>query len=99
MKYNYEYKIKGKDYFLNNLRGFSVKYLSPTNNLGSRVKITDTRHKKSVVLGYDYSIGDITKQAIKFLEDKEISINGMTNNETTQEMKLLSLDFSTQIKD
>tara|TARA_Y100000361_G_scaffold85662_1_gene76107 strand:+ start:186 stop:488 length:303 start_codon:yes stop_codon:yes gene_type:complete len=98
MNYNYEYKINKESYFLNNLRGFKVKFMGATNYLGSRVKILDTRHNKSVVLSYDYSIGDIVKQSIKYLDDQGISINGMTHNEKTKEYTLLSLDFSTSLK-
>ena len=98
MKYNYEYKVSNESYKLNNLRGFKVKYLGATNFLGSRVKITDTRHNKSVTLSYDYSIGDIVKQAIKYLDDRDIIIEGMSNDERTNEYNLLSLNFGTQLK-
>ena len=98
MEYNYGYKISNKSYKFNNLRGFKIKYLGATNYLGSRVKITDTRHNKSITLSYDYSIGDIAKQAIKYLSDRDIKIEGMSNDERTNEYNLLSLNFGTQIK-
>lgn len=98
MEYNYEYKINSESYKLNNLRGFKVKYLGATNHRGSRVKIVDTRHERQVEMSYDYSIGDIIKQAIKYLADNKISVEGMTNNESKGEYTLLSLDFSTPLR-
>lgn len=95
MEYNYEYKINKETYPLNNLRGFKVKYLGATDYRGTRVKITDTRHSLSVTLSYDYSIGDILKQAIKYLSDNEIKVEGMTHDEKTKDYTLLSLDFKT----
>ena len=43
MAKNYEVKLRQKKYKLNHFRMFVVKYLSPTDHHGSRVKITDTR--------------------------------------------------------
>ena len=98
MKHNYEYRINKKPVRLNHLRGFVVKYLSPTNYRGSRVKITDTRHHNSVVLSYDYSIGHTTKQAIEHLLSRGISCDAFTSDDDKNLTTVLSLDFATPLK-
>ena len=97
---NYEYRIPTikKPVKLNHLRGFVVKYLSPTDFRGSRVKITDTRHRESVVLSYDYRIGHTTQQAIDYLLKCGISCDAFTSNDTTNLTTILSLDFETPLK-
>ena len=97
---NYEYRIPTikKPVKLNHLRGFVVKYLSPTDYRGSRVKITDTRHQESVILSYDYQIGHTTQQAIAHLLNRGISCNAFTSDDNKNLTTILSLDFATPLK-
>jgi len=97
---NYEYRIPTikKPVKLNHLRGFVVKYLSPTNYRGSRVKITDTRHQKGVVLSYDYQIGHTTQQAMAHLLKCGISCDAFTSDDNKNLTTILSLDFATPLK-
>ena len=83
---------------MQNLRMFEVKYLGPTNHRGSRVKITDTRFKKSVTLSKSYNYDDILDQAKDFLKSKGIELVSRSWNESTGTDYLLTNDFQTQIK-
>ena len=57
---------------LPNYRQFKVTFLSPNNTRGARVKITEPKRQTqktiSVVLSYDYAIGDIEQQAVNHLD-------------------------------
>jgi hypothetical protein len=44
-----------------------VKYLGPTNTLGSRVKLTFPRYAKSIVIPYDYTLSRTDDMAIAHL--------------------------------
>tara|TARA_R110000822_G_scaffold21770_2_gene68951 strand:+ start:250 stop:549 length:300 start_codon:yes stop_codon:yes gene_type:complete len=57
-----------------NYRQFKVKFVSPTNHRGARVKIYEPKRYRdykstSVTLSYDYEIGDVLQQAINWLID------------------------------
>lgn len=95
-KPNYNLKISGKNYELNHLRLFKVKYLCPTNTKGSRVKITDTKHNKSITLGYDYKHSDIRDQVIEYLTNKGITIDSFSSD--SNNIFIMSTNHSTQIK-
>lgn len=67
-------KINKEYYKLRNYRCISVKYLGPTNHLGSRVKLTceNTSEnmagcKESRVFSYDHVYSNIGEQAFKLL--------------------------------
>jgi hypothetical protein len=62
-----------------NYRQFKVKGLPPTNTLGRRVQITETRRyndqkTRFVTLPYDYEIGDIQEHALRYLRDRGFNI-------------------------
>jgi len=64
---------------INNYRQLKIKYISPTNNRGSRLCIyepkrynTDTT--KRIYLSYDYAISCIQEQAFKYLQEKGFNI-------------------------
>jgi hypothetical protein len=66
-------------YSIPNYRQFKVKYLGATTYRGARVKIYEPKRynddkEKSVVLSYDYEIGDILEQAIIWLTEKGFKI-------------------------
>ncbi len=59
-------------YQVQNLRQIKVKYISPTNNRGARVKIYEPKRynndsTQSKTFSYSYKYGDIQKQAYKIL--------------------------------
>jgi len=64
-----------------NMRAIRVKYLPPTNNKGSRIKIIEQMYDDadSITLSYNYAIGDGTEQAIQYLQSKGINILGKSN--------------------
>tara|TARA_R100001129_G_scaffold164936_1_gene131316 strand:- start:342 stop:647 length:306 start_codon:yes stop_codon:yes gene_type:complete len=99
MKTNYQIKLKGKDLFLNHLRGIEIKYLAPTNYKGSRVKIYDTRHEVSKIISYDYSYNNARDIGIEYLLKRGIEIDSMTYNEKTHIHTILTKDFATSIKE
>ena len=78
MKKNYQIRLKGKDLFLNHLRGIEIKYLAPTYHRGSRVKIYDTRHEVSKIISYDYSYNNARDVGINYLMERGIKIDSMT---------------------
>lgn len=87
-----------KEYTLNHLRAFNVKCLPTTNFKGTRVLINDLRHKKRIILSYDYEIGNIKNQAFKFLNDLGIKVNSFYYNEKDYSYTLLTENFETMIK-
>ena len=66
---------------IKNMRAIRVKYLPPTNNKGSRLKLTEQMYQTTdtITLSYDYAIGNGTEQAIKYLQNKGINILGKSN--------------------
>ncbi len=99
MKTNYQIKLKGKDLFLNHLRGIEIKYLPATTWKGSRVKIYDTRHKVSKIISYNYSYNNARDIGIDYLLKKGIEIDSMTYNEKSHIYTILTKDFATPIKE
>jgi len=79
-------------------RALKVKYLSPTNYLGYRIKITDLRHNKSIIISYDYSLDGIKEIALTELIKKGIKISSFSYDEKTYEYTFNTSDFETQIK-
>ena len=79
-------------------RGIQVKYYPPTDYKGSRIKIYDTRHKKTVWVSYDYLYSDIKSQAIDYLWKKGIESDGFTYDEKTGVYTILTTNFDTDIK-
>ena len=74
-------------------RGIQVKYYPPTNYRGSRVKLYDTRHNKSIWLSYSYKYGDINSQAIDYLWKQGIESDGFTYDEKTGIYTILTTNF------
>ena len=50
-----------------NTRMLTVKYLSPTNTKGSRIKIIDRYFGKSITLGYNYQYTSALRGAVEWL--------------------------------
>ena len=55
---------------MQNLNTIEVKFLSPTNFRGARVKLTSLRFNTSVTINYDYSMSNTYEMAQKWLESK-----------------------------
>ena len=57
-------------YKIKNTRAIEVKFLGPTNNRGSRIKIIDnyTDKKVSKIFSYCYKTGNVLQQAVDILE-------------------------------
>lgn len=82
-----------------NRRMFVAKYLGATDTLGTRFKITDTRHKgKSMTFSWDYELGYLTEQATEKLESMGIKIDGYSEPWTEDNKTyIFSHDFNTQL--
>ena len=77
------------------LRGFKLTYLSATDKLPARVKIIDTRFKKSVVINRDTFYHYWIDQAIQYMEKvKGIKIYAVVGDFDM----ILTKDFNIQIK-
>ena len=63
---------------VDNMRAIRVKYLPPTNYKGSRIKIIEERFERvdTFTMPFDYAIGNGTKQAIQYLQNKGINLIG-----------------------
>lgn len=60
-----------KYYKMKNFRCFEVKYLGPTNTMGSRIKISEEKFgggKISITIPYDYNYNDIGEIAYNHLK-------------------------------
>ncbi len=53
-----------------NFHVLRVKYLSPTNYRGSRVKIISDRFKQSVTIPYDHALNNPEDMAVAYLQNK-----------------------------
>lgn len=85
--------MKQNLYKIQNMRAFEVKYLGHTNHNGSRIRITDTRHNRSIIIPYDYESNSATETALKYLNKRGFRIVKKVCLERTD--LLLSKDFMT----
>ena len=104
MKSNYNVRIYEDDGTKADLpqfhfRGIHVTYYPPTNYKGSRIKLYDTRHKKSIWLSYSYKYGDIKSQSIDYLWKQGIESDGFTYDEKTGVYTILTTNFDKPIKE
>ena len=76
---------------MKNYHLLKVKYLGPTNNRGSRVKITSERFYQSIIIPYNYSLNTINEMAREALEAKGFFITGQAEGKNNN--YLLSEDF------
>ena len=65
-------KNEMKIYEIENYRKFNIKYISPDDNRGARVRISEpkrynTDKTRSVTLSYCYETGDIAQQGLDYL--------------------------------
>lgn len=78
----------------NNLRAFKIKYIGPTDFRGSRVSITDTRHRERVLIPYNHQYNDCFEVAYWYLQTKGIKCEFQSYDGDV----LLTKDFSTKLK-
>jgi len=81
-----------------NQRLFSVRFLSPTNHRGARVKVTDLVRQESVTMSYDYATGNVADQAAKFLVGRGIDDLTLCVNNTLDAYFISSPNFLASIK-
>lgn len=83
---------------MKNYRMFTVKYIGASNTKGSRVKIVDTRFKKSVTVSYDHKFNRAADIGLDYLVKRGITISGESEDETTNLHHFFTDNFDTQIK-
>jgi len=81
---------------LTHYRLFQISFVPPTNFRGSRVKIKDLRHNKTVIINQNYRKNDICECAVDFLKTKKIKCQAFGSS--NEFYILMSKDFATQIK-
>jgi hypothetical protein len=54
-------------------RAFDVRFMPPTNTLGSRIRIRDLRREGKVIIPYNHAIGNVLEQGEAYLNS--IGIN------------------------
>lgn len=54
-------------------RAFDVRFMPPTNTLGSRIRIRDLRREDRVIIPYNHAIGNVLEQGEAYLNS--IGIN------------------------
>lgn len=82
---------------MNHVRIFQAVWISPTNTRGHRVKITDHRSKKSVIISVGMSDHETAKDvAIEFLQSKGIEVQSY--GEALLGYFLMTDNFENQIK-
>lgn len=57
-------------------RGFTIKFLKPTNTKGSRIRISDERFEQSKIIDYRHEYNHTLDQAINYLTDNGFKIVG-----------------------
>lgn len=77
---------------MENYHIIEVKYLGATNTKGSRVKLTSHRLNESITFSYDYSIGNINKQAEKYLKSINQIVIGQAEGKSVDYIILDSVD-------
>lgn len=88
---------------INRYRGFKVDYLGATNNKPVRIKITDLRYDKSIIVGYSAKGKDRgIDRAIEVLKEIGIEVSGVLWAEKGGVFMydvLLSEDFTIMLRD
>lgn len=86
---------------MNNSHLVKVKYLGPTNTLGSRIQLItydvnnfDNRLKPTkLTLSYDYASNSVQDQAEKIFKDNGLTIIGANGNQPLEDVFLLKWDI------
>lgn len=85
---------------MNNSHLIEVKYLGPTNTLGSRVQLKtyDLSHRNGdkpnkKVLSYDYTCNGATQQALIFLANSGLEIIALNTRNPEHDVILCKWDF------
>lgn len=80
------------------MRLFVIQYLGATNYQGSRIKITDTRFKKSITKSWGYDNDYLIQEALKWFKEVKIPIYAYGVNEIDKKDYALSPNFDIDLK-
>ena len=81
---------------MDTFRVFEISHLSATNTRGVRIKLTDTYYGESVFIARKYNIDTGFAQAMEFLLDKKITLDGKAHSPAVD--YIMTKDFGTRIK-
>ena len=79
MKTKYEHYEEVMNITGFNTRVLNFKYLGPTSHRGSRVKISDPRFNKSIIIDFDYRFNESHQVAVSYLLENGWSIAGFNS--------------------
>lgn len=79
-------------------RPFAVKYISPTNFRGGRVKITDIRRGKSKTIPWTHDFNNSADYALNYLNSSGIKVVALSIGDLDSDTQLLTEDFETELK-
>lgn len=65
---------------LNKVHVMKIKYVSPTDYKGSKVKITSEAYKESISLAYNYTFNSALDIAINYLQNMVFEIIGVAED-------------------
>ena len=68
-----------------NTRVITCKYLGPTNNQGSRIKLYDRHFKQSVTISYNYEFSNAVEGAVDYLLKLGFDVIGMNSSAVKDE--------------
>lgn len=82
-------------------RAFKVEFVRPTDTKPARIRITDLRYCKKVIIGYTAkSASNQHERAIEYLKESGIEVEATAWAETKNQFDyelLLTSDFTTQL--
>jgi hypothetical protein len=91
-------KVSGVKYKPKHMRLFIIQYMGPTNYKGSRIKITDTRHKISITKSWGYDTDSLISEAMQHFKSVGIPIAAYGANDIDKKDYALSPNFDKNLK-
>lgn len=74
-----------------------VKYLGPTNTLGSRVKLSFPRYGKGLIIPYDYTHSKCEEMAIRHLRTLGVECEYSSHLSQNEQVLTISCLYSTPL--
>lgn len=74
-----------------------VKYMGPTNTLGSRVKLSFPRYKKSIIIPYDHTLSHIDDMAVAYLRTLDVECEYTSHLSESEQILTISRLYSTPL--
>lgn len=74
-----------------------VKYLGPTNTLGSRVKLSFPRYGKALIIPYDYTLSRCEDMAIQHLRSLGVECEYSSHLSQNEQILTISRLYSTPL--